>query len=151
MPQDLQKKIRYLATIRNKLVHERGFNHIPVSHSACWLAVHPPAGKIDNIACLGLACMPVPSSGLVQCWLEQTCMHECGFKGACSWPAMHGTVGAPQPTHCLLPCAPKHAHGRFTQSSLKAVQRQLLTDCSQLSRLSEPYARRTAAGSSRAT
>lgn len=29
LPQDLQKKIRYLATIRNKLVHERGFDHIP--------------------------------------------------------------------------------------------------------------------------
>lgn len=29
VPKDLQKKIRYLATIRNKLVHERGFNHIP--------------------------------------------------------------------------------------------------------------------------
>lgn len=35
--QDLQKKIRYLATIRNKLVHERGFNHIPVSRNAVQL------------------------------------------------------------------------------------------------------------------
>ncbi|EFN58592.1 hypothetical protein CHLNCDRAFT_50396 [Chlorella variabilis] len=29
IPQPLQKKIRYLATIRNKLVHERDFHHIP--------------------------------------------------------------------------------------------------------------------------
>ena len=29
--QDLVRKIRYLATIRNKLVHEYGFNDIPVS------------------------------------------------------------------------------------------------------------------------
>ncbi|KAL4457561.1 hypothetical protein ABPG75_012426 [Micractinium tetrahymenae] len=29
IPPDLQRKIRYLATIRNKLVHERDFHHIP--------------------------------------------------------------------------------------------------------------------------
>ncbi|KAL4440656.1 hypothetical protein ABPG77_000365 [Micractinium sp. CCAP 211/92] len=29
IPQDLQRKIRYLATIRNKLVHERDFHSIP--------------------------------------------------------------------------------------------------------------------------
>ncbi|GAB4819559.1 hypothetical protein N2152v2_006605 [Parachlorella kessleri] len=29
LPQDLVRKIRYLATIRNKLVHEFGFNSIP--------------------------------------------------------------------------------------------------------------------------
>lgn len=29
IPQPLQKKIRYLATIRNKLVHERNFHSIP--------------------------------------------------------------------------------------------------------------------------
>lgn len=29
LPPDLVKKMRYLATIRNKLIHERGFDSIP--------------------------------------------------------------------------------------------------------------------------
>lgn len=29
LPQDIVKKMRYLATIRNKLIHERGFDAIP--------------------------------------------------------------------------------------------------------------------------
>ena len=36
--QELVQKIRYLATIRNKLVHEYGFNEIPVS----WLVTLLP-------------------------------------------------------------------------------------------------------------
>ena len=48
--QPLQKKIRYLATIRNKLVHERDFHHIPVSQTLllpsgawrCLLLLLPP-------------------------------------------------------------------------------------------------------------
>jgi hypothetical protein len=41
--QDLQRKIRYLATIRNKLVHERSFHSIPVRATAlCGSAAAAP-------------------------------------------------------------------------------------------------------------
>lgn len=55
IPPDLQRKIRYLATIRNKLVHERDFHHIPVRAAAritgCAQSVpsavlSPPAGLL---------------------------------------------------------------------------------------------------------
>ena len=42
---DLVRKIRYLATIRNKLVHERGFNSIPVSPAPQWCCWGGAAGS----------------------------------------------------------------------------------------------------------
>lgn len=45
--QDLVRQIRFLATIRNKLVHERGFNEIPVRRpraSHLYIAMHRLTG-----------------------------------------------------------------------------------------------------------